>query len=112
MKSVKSSDNCGIVTSEKCYEESLDPAVVISLVNDEKLTETTILWNSLSSTLVNLAKVQCFNSFFFRRILALYMLKKREEEIRQPLPHSAGGVDAQRCGSACCCGGIGRGCCC
>lgn len=63
IKSVQSSNNCRILTSAKCCEESLDPAVVFRLVNDGKLTETTILWNSLSSSLVNLAKVQCFNSF-------------------------------------------------
>jgi hypothetical protein len=63
IKSVRSSNNCRILTSAKSYEGSLDPAAVFSLVNDEKLTETTILWNSLSSSLVNLAKVQCFNSF-------------------------------------------------
>ncbi|KAF5448266.1 hypothetical protein F2P56_028820 [Juglans regia] len=55
MKSVKSSNKCRIPMSAKCCE-SLDPAVVFSLVDDKKLTETTILWSSLPSTLVKLGK--------------------------------------------------------
>lgn len=59
MKSVKSSNKCRIPMSAKCCE-ALDPAVVFSLVDDKKLTETKILWSSLPSTLVKLGKVQCF----------------------------------------------------